>query len=146
MRVTKTGSRREGAITGSKGKKKSAQVERAFSDMLHLEQVEHFDLVQALEEIDEYSRRLKESPILENLLRYKKRMRAILHFLVQQSFAVSENSFYDVQGRRRFFMIVENIDHKLEELTRDFLNKQMNGLELVSRLDEIRGLLLDLYM
>lgn len=145
MRVAKTGTRREGAVAGSKGKKRSPHVERAFSDMLQLEQVEHFDLVQALKDIDEHSRRLKESPILENLLRYKKKLSAILRLLVGQSSEVAENSYYDMVGRRRFLLAVQTIDHKLEELTKDFLHKQMSGLELVSRLDEIRGLLLDLY-
>lgn len=43
-------------------------------------------------------------------------------------------------------MVVETIDEKLEELTREFLAKQVSPLELVSRLDEIRGLLLDLHI
>ena len=104
------------------------------------------DLLVALEEVDEYARRLKESPILENLLPYKKRVRAILRFLVEQSYDVKESSVYDLHGRRRLLVLVESIDHKLEELTRDFLNQHSSSIDLVSRLDEIRGLLLDLHI
>ena len=42
--------------------------------------------------------------------------------------------------------MVRTVDDKLEELTRLFLRNQLSGLELVSRLDEIRGMLLDLYL
>lgn len=109
-----------------------------------MEQVGQFHLEGVLGEVEEYARRLRESPIFENLLRYKKKVRAILLFLVEQSYDVKESSFYDLQGRRRLLVLVENIDQKLEELTREFLNNQGSSLDLVSRLDEIRGLLLDL--
>lgn len=123
-------------------------MERAFSEVLETEKVElkDIDLETALEEVDEYARRLIQSPVLENLLRYKRRVRAILRFLVQQSYNVQENTVYDVYGRRRLLVLVESIDQKLEELTRDFLHKQSSGLDLVGRLDEIRGLLLDLHI
>lgn len=118
---------------------------RPFSDVLYVEQVGSIDLEAALEEIDEYARRFRESPVFENLVRYKKKVRVILLFLVEHSYNVTESSFYDLQGRRRFLMKVESIDQKLEDLTREFLGKQSGNLDLVSRLDEIRGLLLDLY-
>ncbi|NLL42451.1 MAG: YaaR family protein [Firmicutes bacterium] len=123
-------------------------MERTFSEVLETEKVEtrDIDLATALEEVDEYARRLKESPVMENLLRYKRRVRAILRFLVQQSYDVQENTVYDLYGRRRLLVLVESIDQKLEELTWDFLNKQSSSLDLVSRLDEIRGLLLDLHI
>ena len=119
-----------------------------FSEMLETEQTgdRGIDLLVALEEVDEYARRLKESPILDNLLPYKKRVRAILRFLVEQSYDVKESSVYDLHGRRRLLVLVESIDHKLEELTRDFLNQHSSSIDLVSRLDEIRGLLLDLHI
>ena len=147
MRVAKTDTKRERPVSPSKRQKRS-NVERTFSEVLETEKVETRDieLATALEEVDEYARRLKESPVMENLLRYKRRVRAILRFLVQQSYDVQENTVYDLYGRRRLLVLVESIDQKLEELTWDFLNKQSSSLDLVSRLDEIRGLLLDLHI
>src|SRR5690606_6871037 len=105
---------------------------------------QELDLAAALAEIDEHARELVRSPVLANLLRYKRKVRDLLLFLVKQSYEVRESSFYDPQGRRRLFVLVETIDQKLEELTRDFLEKHSPPLDLVGRLDEIRGLLLDL--
>jgi len=146
LRVAKTDSKRERPISPSKGRKRSHHVERPFSAVLQTEQdeVREIDLAKALEEVDEYAKRLSESPVMQNLLRYKKKVRDVLRFLVEKSFQVEENTVYDYQGRRRLFVLVENIDQKLEELTREFLNKHTSSLDLVSRLDEIRGLLLDL--
>lgn len=145
MRVSKPGPRRERPVSSKKAHRGGAPAGPTFSKVLEAERVEQIDLVQALEEVDEYARRLKESPVYENLLRYKGKVRAVLRYLVQQSYVVTESSFYDPTGRRRLLMMVESIDQKLEELTRDFLNDQTGSLDLVSRLDEIRGLLLDLY-
>ncbi len=144
MRVSKSGSRRE-PLVPKKGKSRSTSAEPAFAKVLRAEQMEELDLVQALEEIDEYAERLRRNPIMENLLRYKGRIRALLRFLVEHSYTVQESTFYDPQGRRRLLMLVETIDEKLEGLTRGLLIEQDDNLELLGRLDEIRGLLLDLY-
>lgn len=146
MRVAKTDSRRERSVAPGKRHKKSTKVERTFSEVIQTEQNEakEIDLKIALEEVDRYAERLKESPILENLLPYKRKVRDILLFLVQESYDVQENTVYDLQGRRRLLVLVEKIDQKLEDLVRQFLNNQSDSLDLVSRLDEIRGLLLDI--
>ena len=145
MRVSKPGPRRERPVSPKKAQRGGVPARPSFSKVFEAEQVGQIDLVQALEEVEEYARRFKESPVYENLLRYKGKVRAILRYLEQQSYVVTESSFYDPRGRRRLLMMVESIDQKLEELTRDFLNDQTSGLDLVGRLDEIRGLLLDLY-
>ena len=143
MRVSKPGNRRERLVSPKKAQRGATPAGPSFSKVFEAERVGQIDLVEALEEVEEYARRLRESPVYENLLRYK--VCTVLRFLVQQSYVVTESSFYDPQGRRRLLMMVESIDQKLEELTRDFLSDQTNSLDLVGRLDEIRGLLLDLY-
>ncbi len=145
MRVQKSGQRRDGLRTSPKRRRTAAPTSHAFFEVLQSEQDAQINFDAALEQIDEYARRLKESPIYENLLRYKEGVRTILRLLVKKSYTVTEQSFYDPQGRRRLYMLVESIDQKLEELTRSFLEKQMDSLDLVNRLDEIRGMLLDLY-
>ncbi|MDI9442284.1 MAG: YaaR family protein [Firmicutes bacterium] len=145
MRVAKSGPRRE-PLVSKKGKARdAAAVEPVFEQVLQEERTEELDLTEALAEIDEYAERFKKNPSMQNLLRYKKKVRAFLQFLVKQSYAVEERVFYDPHGRRRLLMQVQTIDAKLEELTRSFLTKQDDSLDLLGRLDEIRGLLLDLY-
>jgi uncharacterized protein YaaR (DUF327 family) len=117
-----------------------------FGEVLRAEQTPELDLETALREIEEYGRRLEQSPVLANLLRYKKKVGDLLRFVIERSYAVQERSSYDPQGRRRLFVLVETINQKLEALVQDFLAKHGPPLDLVSRLDEIRGLLLDLHI
>ena len=115
-------------------------------ELLESERFDEIDLQRALEQVDEYARRFKDSPIYYNLVKYKEIVRGVLKTLIKNSYTVDEHSFHDHRGRRRLFMLVRSVDEKLEELTRLFLRDQLSGLELVSRLDEIRGMLFDLYM
>lgn len=144
MRIPGSGRRRE-QIAPKKRKRVEFSADTSFSEVFQAEVIEQIDLERALEEVEEYAERLRRNPLLENLVRYKKKVQDILRFLIQQSYNVKESIFYDPLGRRRLLMLVETIDEKLEELTRDFLRAQDDNLELVGRLDEIRGLLLDLY-
>lgn len=145
MRVSKSGPRREKPVVPRKEKRESGAVSPVFSQVLQEKEEGPINLAEVLAEIDECARKLKESPVYENLLRYKRKIQAILRLLIRESFSVKEQRFYDLQGRRRQFFLVESINEKLEELTASFLSDQVDGLKLVSRLDEIRGLLLDLY-
>ncbi|NLM40689.1 MAG: YaaR family protein [Firmicutes bacterium] len=144
MRVSKAGARRQGSVVRSSRRSRSSPTQPVFGEVLRAEQEQAIDLSAALAEIDDYARQFMQSPVLANLLRYKKKVRELLHYLVRQSYEVQESSFYDPQGRRRLFVMVEIINQKLEELGREFLSKHGPPLDLVRRLDEIRGLLLDL--
>jgi uncharacterized protein YaaR (DUF327 family) len=58
---------------------------------------------------------------------------------------LEERGFIDVRGRRRIFMLLRCVDERLADLAESFVRRQGKGLALVAMLDEIRGLLLDLY-
>ncbi len=47
--------------------------------------------------------------------------------------------------KQKVFITVEKINEKLEQLTKFILEKQNKNINLLATLDEIRGLLVDLY-
>jgi len=102
------------------------------------------DLDSALETIEELGKKLRAQPTLANLKTYKAAVRSFLQQAINGSYELSERRFIDRLGRRRLFVVVAKIDEQLEELTRMVLDKQDSTLELAAKLDEIRGLLLDI--
>ena len=50
-------------------------------------------------------------------------------------------SFWQTQ----YFITVDTIDLKLEELTAGFLNNEMENINIASTIDEIQGLIVDIY-
>lgn len=146
MRVRRQDHPRVGAYSPSRGRAVVTHRQSTFLELLELGQLDEVQFQQALEQVDRWARRFKDSPTYYNLVKYKDVVRAILKALIEKSFKVDEHSSHDHRGRRRLFILVRSVDDRLEELTRLFLRNQLSGLELVARLDEIRGMLLDLYM
>ncbi|HPE36778.1 MAG TPA: DUF327 family protein [Spirochaetales bacterium] len=75
---------------------------------------------------------------------YKKAVRDFVHYVVERAYDVDEH----VSGRsvlkRKKFTTVTVIDEKLERLAADVLSAQRDKLDILRRLDEIHGLLVDL--
>ncbi len=96
--------------------------------------------------VDKQGDKLKKSLDREDLKEYKKRVKDILR-LIQNEFAQTKQSFsWDGTGNFKTYTIIEKVDHNLGLLHNLFLQEQADVLEVVKKIDEIRGLLLDLYV
>jgi uncharacterized protein YaaR (DUF327 family) len=88
---------------------------------------------------------LIDRPFKDEILRYKKAVRNFIHYVIENAFAIDKS-----QTRRRELrnlkphVQIQVIDHKLEELAAAILAGQATQLERVSKIDEIKGLLVDL--
>jgi uncharacterized protein YaaR (DUF327 family) len=86
---------------------------------------------------------LVDRPFHEEILRYKRAVRDFLHYVVDNAFEV-EKSETRRRGKTKIHVQVQIIDKKLEELAAAILSGQATQLERVSKIDEIKGLLVDL--
>jgi uncharacterized protein YaaR (DUF327 family) len=101
---------------------------------------------------------LKSRPFSEEILRYKQAVRNFVNYVVQNTYSISYEEGLPnfikpgFKGRRgtpeamrgKEYVKIQVIDKKLEDLAAMLLSSQMRQMELVSRLEEIRGLLIDL--
>lgn len=83
---------------------------------------------------------------LSEVIRYKNLVREFLDVAVKNSHRFSKQNFLDRRGRHRVYCIVKNVDRELEAITKEFLNNEVDRLAIVKRLDDIRGMLLDVFM
>lgn len=73
---------------------------------------------------------------------YKREIKAYLESVLAFMYSVKKDtSFWQTQ----YFMTVETIDKKLEELTQELLSEQKENLDVASSVDEITGLIVDIY-
>jgi uncharacterized protein YaaR (DUF327 family) len=86
---------------------------------------------------------LIDRPFHEEILRYKRAVRDFLNYVVENAFIV-EKSQTRRRGKTKIHIQIQIIDKKLEELAAAILSSQANQLERVSKIDEIKGLLVDL--
>ncbi len=99
-----------------------------------------------LDYVDQYGEKLKETMDKKDLQAYKEQVKEFLK-IIQKEFARTKQSFsWDNQGNLKTYMIIEKINNQMEKLQEEFIQDQADVLEVVRRIDEIRGLLLDLYI
>ena len=101
---------------------------------------------------------LKSRPLPEEIMRYKQAVRNFLNYVIKNGFSLEyeegiKNKFKpSFKGRRtapdadnsKSYTKISIVDKKLEDLAAMLISKQMRQMELVSRLEEIRGPLVDL--
>jgi uncharacterized protein YaaR (DUF327 family) len=103
---------------------------------------------------------LKSRPLPEEIMRYKQAVRNFINYVVQNAYSLEHEEGLPnklkpaFKGRRgtpeadkvKAYTKIQVIDRKLEDLAAMLLSSQVRQMELVSRLEEIRGLLIDLLL
>lgn len=82
---------------------------------------------------------------LRHLAAYQELVRDFLTAVVAQAYRLRREVGRDRRGRARVFQIVLKVDEALADLAQAVLEGEQARLRILARLDEIRGLLVDLY-
>lgn len=97
-----------------------------------------------LARIETASLRLREQPHQTALADYRLAVKDFLQEFLEQSHKRRKVANFDPQAEHDHVLLVRNIDARLEELSRQFLQQEGDQLAWLALLDEIRGLLVDL--
>jgi|SRR5690606_33667393 len=99
---------------------------------------------QLLGRVDEAGKRLLKQPSMETLRSYRSAVRGFLKEALRGSYQMKGESRWDRRGNRRVFSVVQRLNQALEELTTAVLEKNAEPMTMMAKIDEIRGLLIDL--
>lgn len=135
-------------LSQSENNKSKKEIQSSFSTKLGELKGDslHQKLNDLLKEIDSQSKEIEKKFHLSEIIKYKKLVKEFLHLSVNNSHKFSKQNFLDKRGRHRVMSLVKRVDDELEKLTTDFLNNEKNNLKVLNRLDDIRGILLDIFM
>jgi uncharacterized protein YaaR (DUF327 family) len=97
-----------------------------------------------LDDVHSSGDELKNRPFPDEIIRYKKAVRNFIHYVVENSYILEEKTSGVNLRRRKKFTLVQVVDRKLEQLAVGIMAGQTNQLELLSRIDEIAGMLVNL--
>ncbi len=96
--------------------------------------------------ITEQADKIGEKMYLKDVLEYKKLVKEFLSVATQNSHQFQNQNFLDRRGRHRNYSIVKTVDRELDTLTREFINGQIDHMGVLKKIDDIRGMLLDIMM
>lgn len=135
-------------VSGSEQKKVAETNSNAFESQL--KRVEEHNVEERIKclvnQISEQGEKLGKKVDVRELKIYKKLISDFLDETLNNSQKFSKESFIDRRGRHRVYASVKKINSELEELTKDVLSSEKDNLSILQRIEDIRGLVLDISM
>jgi uncharacterized protein YaaR (DUF327 family) len=135
-------------VRGKEPKRTSGGSEACFQSRLNQVECRNYEdkLNELISKIMAQGQRLGEKIDIRELKIYKKLIAEFLRETIENTTKFSKQSFLDRRGRHRVYALVRKINNELELLTRDILNDEKDKIRILQRLDDIRGLVLDIVM
>ena len=96
--------------------------------------------------IDEQGKFLSDKVNVTEYEKYRKLIREFIDEIVSNGYTFSREDAFASRGRHRYIATVKIVDQKLDELGKEVMKEQADQLEILNKIDDIRGLLLDLMM
>jgi len=96
--------------------------------------------------IDDQGEKLADKADIKEYEKYRGLIREFIDEIVSNGYTFSKEDTYASRGKRRYIATVEVVNEKLDELGKEVLKEQADKLEILGRIDDIRGLLLDMMM
>ena len=102
-------------------------------------------LTRLLGDISTAGERITKSRNLRDLAKFKMLIKRFLKESVSFGKELKQSHTWNRFGEGRRLKIVDTIDEKLIELTEDILNEEKDSVDLLAKIGEIKGLLINLY-
>ena len=119
---------------------------QSFGDLMQQqdEQRTHEELQRKLEDIRMQGDRLTRSMTIRELVLYRQMVKAFLEDTVRRGIALKETRGWDRRGRGKRYKLLEEIDAMLVGMGEELLQSEEGRIDLLQKVGEIRGLLINI--
>ncbi|MGE4484088.1 MAG: YaaR family protein [Oscillospiraceae bacterium] len=97
-------------------------------------------------EIEEQGQRLKQKADIAEMERYRELIAQLLSEVVSGAYAFRKEKTINARGRLKVCATICKINQKLEEIAERILTGCKDSIEIISRIDDIRGLIIDMML
>lgn len=97
-----------------------------------------------MEDITQQGKKIAKHMDVRDMKHYRALIKDFMNEIVNRSHKFSRENFLDKRGRHRVYGIVKLVDQTLDELATELIKDEKDNLAILSKIDEIRGLLLDI--
>ena len=98
-----------------------------------------------MEDITQQGYKLGKRMDIRDMKLYRKLIQEFMNEIASHSHKFSRENFLDKKGRHRVYGIVKQVNQTLDELAAELLKDEKDHITILSKIDEIRGLLLDIF-
>ena len=97
-----------------------------------------------MDEITEQGKKISEHMDIRDMKKYRGLVKDFMNEVVNRSHKFSRENFLDRRGRHRVYGLVKLVDKNLDDLAGELVKEGKDHLAILGKVDEIRGLLLDI--
>lgn len=116
-----------------------------FTLVSHIENDELQEKLSGLmKEIEEQGSKIAKHMDIRDMKRYRNLVKEFMNEVASNSHAFSRENFLDRRGRHRVYGIVKEVDRSLDDLAQELLKEEKDNLAILNKIDDIRGMLLDI--
>ena len=116
-----------------------------FTLVSHIENSELQEKLSGLmKDIEEQGSKIAKHMDIRDMKRYRNLVKEFMNEVSANSHTFSRENFLDRRGRHRVYGIVRLVDKNLDDLAAQLIKDEKNNLAILSKVGEIRGLLIDI--
>jgi len=97
-----------------------------------------------LSDITAQGNRIAQHMDIRDMKKYRGLIREFMNEVVFRSHKFSRENFLDRRGRHRVYGLIKLIDSNLDELAQELVKDEKDHIAILSKIGEIRGLILDI--
>lgn len=97
-----------------------------------------------MNDVTSQGNKIKEHVDVRDMKKYRSLIKDFMNEIANHSHEFSRENFLDRRGRHRVYGIIKQVDTNLDELASQLLAEEKDEISILNKVDEIRGLLLDL--
>ena len=102
-------------------------------------------LTMMMNEIVRQGEKIGKRTDIRDMKRYRSLIKGFFNEIITRSHEFSRENFLDRRGRHRVYGIIRLVDETLDTLAKELMKDEKDHLAILSKIDEIRGLLLDIF-
>lgn len=134
-------------VTQVENKTQTPQADGTFEFTLlsHIEETALAERLSGLlDDIEKEGKKIAKHMDVRDMKYYRSLIQQFMNEIVSRSHKFSRENFLDRRGRHRVYGMIKLVDENLDLLAAELLKEEKDHLLILSKIDEIRGLLLDI--
>lgn len=97
-----------------------------------------------MEDITMQGKKLGKHMDVRDMKHYRKLIQEFMNEIVNRSHKFSRENFLDRRGRHRVYGMIKRVNAALDELAQELIKDEKDHLAILGKIDEIRGMILDI--
>ena len=98
-----------------------------------------------MQDIIQQGEKISKRNDIKDMQRYRILIKDFMNEVVTRSHVFSRENFLDRKGRHRVYGIIRQVDKELDELAQELVKDEKNGIDILAKIGQIQGLLLDIF-